>query len=191
MKSAPMSRGRFVLLSSGGLNLRIPAVQIGEPFYGGRTDLVTQDVALDAAGLTRQSSALATLTDKPLAQSPEPTAQLRPDELLPDPTLIPALRVLPGTFVVQQGGEGATATLLLRGGEIDRTEIDGVPAEDLGGHFDFSRLATAGFAALTTAPALDLIAGAQPLQTLDADGGSRLTPHCTRPNVSPRPDLHG
>ncbi|HZE75113.1 MAG TPA: TonB-dependent receptor [Gemmatimonadales bacterium] len=55
-----------------------------------------------------------------------------------------ALRQVPGVQVVQGGGFGAATSLFVRGGESDYTKvlIDGVPANDPGGAFDFGSLTT-------------------------------------------------
>ncbi len=55
-----------------------------------------------------------------------------------------ALRQVPGVQVVQGGSFGAATSLFVRGGESDYTKvlIDGVPANDPGGAFDFGSLTT-------------------------------------------------
>lgn len=58
--------------------------------------------------------------------------------------LLDALRQVPGAAVVQGSSFGSQASLFLRGGESDYTLvlIDGVPANDPGGFFDFGTLTT-------------------------------------------------
>ena len=58
--------------------------------------------------------------------------------------LVSALRLMPGTFVVQDGQRGAQSSLFVRGGNSDSNKIllDGVSAGDLGGRFDFGPLST-------------------------------------------------
>ena len=55
-----------------------------------------------------------------------------------------ALRASPGVQVVQTARRGGVTSLFVRGGESDYTKvlIDGVPANDAGGSFDFSDLTT-------------------------------------------------
>ena len=57
-----------------------------------------------------------------------------------------ALRLAPGAQVMQQGGQGGGTQLFLRGGNSNfaKVVVDGVPVNDLGGYFDFSRLTTTG-----------------------------------------------
>ena len=56
------------------------------------------------------------------------------------------LRTVPGVQVVQTGPRGGTTSLFVRGGNsnFNKVLIDGVPANDIGGAFDFAQLATAG-----------------------------------------------
>lgn len=56
------------------------------------------------------------------------------------------LRLVPGAQIAQNGGRGGTASLFIRGGNatFNKVLIDGVPANDIGGTFDFAQLATAG-----------------------------------------------
>lgn len=60
--------------------------------------------------------------------------------------LLEALRTVPGAAVVQTGARGGATSLFVRGGASNfaKVLIDGVPANDIGGAFDFSDLATAG-----------------------------------------------
>jgi iron complex outermembrane receptor protein/vitamin B12 transporter len=60
--------------------------------------------------------------------------------------LFEPIRTVPGVSVVQTGARGGTASLFVRGGNsnFNKVLIDGVPANDIGGSFDFSDLATTG-----------------------------------------------
>jgi iron complex outermembrane receptor protein/vitamin B12 transporter len=60
--------------------------------------------------------------------------------------LLEPLRTVPGAEVVQIGGRGGTTSLFVRGGSsnFNKILIDGVPANDIGGGFDFADLATTG-----------------------------------------------
>ncbi len=55
-----------------------------------------------------------------------------------------ALRQVPGAHVVQTGSFGAATSLFLRGGQSDYVKVlvDGVPANQPGGSYDFSALTT-------------------------------------------------
>ncbi len=84
-----------------------------------------------------------------------PQAQVGAPITVLDATLIDALgntdvleplRNVPGAAIVQLGGRGGTTSLFLRGGASNFTKvlIDGVPANDIGGAFDFADLSVTG-----------------------------------------------
>ncbi len=59
--------------------------------------------------------------------------------------MLEALRLVPAAQIVQVGQRGGATSLFLRGGESNFTKvlIDGIPANDIGGGFDFSQLTLA------------------------------------------------
>jgi iron complex outermembrane receptor protein/vitamin B12 transporter len=60
--------------------------------------------------------------------------------------VLEAIRLVPGTSVVQTGARGGATSVYTRGGasNFNKVLIDGVPANDIGGAFDFSDVATTG-----------------------------------------------
>ncbi len=60
--------------------------------------------------------------------------------------LLEALRQVPGLAVVQTGERGGTTSVFARGGSSDfnKVLIDGIPANDIGGEFEFANLAASG-----------------------------------------------
>ena len=60
--------------------------------------------------------------------------------------VLEALRTVPGIQVLQTGQRGGTAALFVRGGAADfnKVLVDGIPANDIGGAFDFGSLSAAG-----------------------------------------------
>jgi vitamin B12 transporter len=62
------------------------------------------------------------------------------------PDVADALRLVPGVEVAQTGQRGGTTSVFVRGGDSDfnKVLIDGIPANDIGGAFDFANLATNG-----------------------------------------------
>ena len=60
--------------------------------------------------------------------------------------VLEAVRLVPGVQVVQTGQRGGTTSVFVRGGNanFNKVLIDGVPADDIGGAFDFATLATTG-----------------------------------------------
>ena len=67
-------------------------------------------------------------------------------EALNKPDVLEALRLVPGAQIVQTGQRGGPTSLFLRGGNSSFTKVlmDGMPANDIGGGFDFSQIDTAG-----------------------------------------------
>ena len=163
--------GRFLLLTSASINTQQFKPQVGEPFYAGRTDLLSFDIALDTAAITPQSSTQQTGLDTPLQQLAAPTAQIAPDRLLTEATPLLELSALPGAFLVQLGQTASPATLFLRGAPVDKLLLDGTAIERLGGGFDLGRLTSTGLSAIASRPALELTPGPNPLDGLDADAG--------------------
>ena len=67
-------------------------------------------------------------------------------ETLGKPDVLEPLRTVPGAQVVQTGGRGGITSLFVRGGSsnFNKVLVDGVPANDIGGGFDFGDLGTTG-----------------------------------------------
>ncbi len=67
-------------------------------------------------------------------------------EALNKPDLLESIRLVPSAQVVQNGARGGVTSVFLRGGNsnFSKVLIDGVPANDIGGGFDFSQLQTTG-----------------------------------------------
>jgi iron complex outermembrane receptor protein/vitamin B12 transporter len=65
---------------------------------------------------------------------------------LATPDVASAIRLVPGVNIVQSGNRGGGTSLFVRGGEsrFNKVLIDGVPANDIGGLFDFADLDTTG-----------------------------------------------
>jgi iron complex outermembrane receptor protein/vitamin B12 transporter len=57
------------------------------------------------------------------------------------------LRIQPGAQVTRSGQLGGTTSLFVRGGPSDANKvlIDGIPANDIGGNFEFANLSASGF----------------------------------------------
>ena len=113
-------------------------------FYAGRLDTIERDLVLEPEWARESIVVTATGTPTPQAQTSSATTVLGQSELSLRSDLVSALRMMPGTFVVQTGQRGAQSSLFIRGGDSDANKIlvDGVEAGDLGGRFDFGPLAT-------------------------------------------------
>jgi iron complex outermembrane receptor protein/vitamin B12 transporter len=98
---------------------------------------VRQDIVVTAtagAVSSAQVGASVTVLDASLLESLGSTELLEP------------LRSVPGVAVVQTGQRGGITSLFIRGGSsnFNKILIDGMPANDIGGAFDFASLTTTG-----------------------------------------------
>ncbi|HUX27255.1 MAG TPA: TonB-dependent receptor plug domain-containing protein, partial [Terracidiphilus sp.] len=131
-------QGRFFLAVSakGFRQLETP------DFYAGRLDSIERSIVLEPEWVRQSIVVTATGTPTPQPQTSVSTSVLGPLDLALRDGLVSALRLMPGTFVVQSGQRGAQSSLFIRGGDSDSNKIlvDGVSAGDLGGRFDFGPL---------------------------------------------------
>jgi iron complex outermembrane receptor protein/vitamin B12 transporter len=132
--------GRFFLLVSAKSfrQLETPS------FYAGRLDAVERNIVLEPEWVRESIVVTATGTPTPQPQTSEATSVLGPVDLALRDDLVSALRLMPGTTVVQSGQRGAATSLYMRGGDSNANKIllDGVDATDMGGTYDFGPLST-------------------------------------------------
>lgn len=106
------------------------------------------DVTLQIGPLRQEIVVSATGTELPKAQVGASVSVIDPDQLQASNKLdvFEALRLVPGTQVVQTGQRGGTTSIFVRGGNADfnKVLIDGIPANDIGGEFEFANLSTGG-----------------------------------------------
>ena len=138
--------GRFTLLGSAGGYL--PG--IGEDFYAGATEVVTHDVVLSTTTVRQETSVTASGRPTPWQQLTAPVTLIEPTDLATRIGIVNELRQSPGVNVVQTGQTGALTSLFIRGGPSDGNKVlvDGVPAEDVGGSFDFGTVSSTGLASV-------------------------------------------
>jgi iron complex outermembrane receptor protein/vitamin B12 transporter len=88
--------------------------------------------------------ATATGTPTPQPQTSEATSVLGPLDLALRDDLVNALRLMPGTVVIQTGEMGAQSAMAVRGGNSDGNKIllDGISVDDMGGRFDLGPLSS-------------------------------------------------
>jgi iron complex outermembrane receptor protein/vitamin B12 transporter len=127
--------GRFTLLGSAGGYLP----SIGHDFYGGATDVLQQDVVLSAVTVQQAVSVTATDIPTPVPQLTVPVSVIPGNSLATQVGIIDTLRQTPGVFLAQSGQGGSVTSLFLRGGNstANLVLVDGMPAEDVGGTFDY------------------------------------------------------
>ena len=138
--------GRFTLLSSA------PTFtpNIGQDFYGGRSDVLTRNVSLEIKAITSQVTVTTTGTPTPIQQVSSAVTLIPQVDLSTRIGIIDDLRQSPGVAVVQTGQTGGVTSLFVRGGNSDANKVlvDGIPAEDVGGRFDLGTVSSTGLTGL-------------------------------------------
>jgi vitamin B12 transporter len=116
--------------------------------FVGTAGHVTIEVGLQIGAVTQQVVVTASAGEVPQSQVGAAITVLDSTlvETLGNTELLEPLRTVPGTAIVQAGGRGAATSIFVRGGASNFTKVlvDGVPANDIGGAFDLSDLATTG-----------------------------------------------
>ena len=140
--------GRFNIAASGG-TFRLT---LGEGLYAGALDVVQRDIVLRPQGVEQRIVVTATGTPTPQAQVSSAVSVIPEQSLVTRSEILDELRLMPGTDVVQTGQYGGATSLFIRGGNSDANKIiiDGIPAEDVGGRFDFGNVSSTGLASIET-----------------------------------------
>jgi vitamin B12 transporter len=119
-----------------------------EPVYAGPGTRASVEVVLEVGPLHQDVVVTAEAGGVLQSQTGAPVTVIDSAtlEALNKPDVLEALRLVPGAQIVQVGQRGGGTSLFLRGGNSNFTKvlIDGMPANDIGGGFDFSQLDTAG-----------------------------------------------
>lgn len=138
--------GRFLLLTSASTF----TPNIGQDFYGGRTDVVTRNVTLEIASVTTAVTVTATGIPTPIQQVSSPVTLIPQSDLATQVGIVDDLRQSPGAAAVQTGQYGGATSLFVRGGNSTANKVlmDGIPAEDVGGVFDFGNVSSTGLTGL-------------------------------------------
>jgi vitamin B12 transporter len=138
--------GRFFLLTSSAQFF--PG--IGAGFYGGSTDEITQNIVLEAASVHEDVTVTATGLPTPVEQTSAAVTLIPEADLATLAGVADAMRQSPGVDVVQTGQAGGVTSLFVRGGNsaANQVLIDGIPADDVGGTFDFGTVSTTGLAGM-------------------------------------------
>jgi len=113
-------------------------------FYAGRLDSIERNIVLEPEWVRESIVVSDTGTPTPQPQTSSATSVLGPLDLALRDDLTSALRLMPGTVVVQEGQMGAQTSLFIRGGNSDANKLlfDGIDAGDMGNQFDFGPLST-------------------------------------------------
>ncbi len=140
--------GRFLLITSAnGLS-----PQVSEPFYGRQLDVVARDLTMTLSPVRESISVTATGTPTPVEQVSASVAVVPQEALQTRVGIVQELRLQPGVALVSTGQYGAATSLFVRGGASDanKVTIDEVPANDVGGVFDFGTVSSTAVRALET-----------------------------------------
>lgn len=140
------SAGRFNLMASG----RGFGIYLSESFYGGDLDLLSRNITLTIAARKEEVSVTATGLPTPVEQISAAVSLISADDLKTREFAAPELRLQPGVTVMQTGQNGGQTSIFVRGANSDANKvlIDGVPANDVGGSFDFGLLSPTAMSGL-------------------------------------------
>jgi vitamin B12 transporter len=147
-------RGTFTFanVSAGRYQLRVEATAFQTrttgPIFVGSDSHATVDVMLPIGPLQQDVVVTASASEVPQAQVGSPVSVIDRETLdaLAKPDVLDSLRLVPGVQVVQTGQRGGTTSIFVRGGNanFNKVLIDGVPANDIGGGFEFADLPVTG-----------------------------------------------
>ncbi len=117
---------------------------VGQEFFARTLDVVEKDVVLAANTVRQDITVTATGIPTPLPQLTAPVTVLDGTAFALDIGVAEELRQTLGAFVVQTGQTGGVTSLFMRGGDstANLVLIDGVPADDVGGTFDFGTVSS-------------------------------------------------
>jgi vitamin B12 transporter len=119
-----------------------------EQVYAGAGERRTVDATLQVGALQQAVVVTAATDAVPQSQTGAPITVIDDEtlEALNKPDLLEALRLVPGSQIVQTGARGGNTSLFIRGGNsnFNKVLVDGIPTNDIGGGFDFAQVAIAG-----------------------------------------------
>lgn len=140
--------GRFRLVTAAATF----ATGIGQDFYGGRTDVLTRDVTLKINTVAADVTVTATGIATPIEQTSSAINLVPFSALQERVNVVDDLRQSAGVSAVQSGQYGGVTSLFIRGGNSDanKVTVDGITAEDIGGRFDYSNVASTALDGIET-----------------------------------------
>ena len=124
----------------------LPAV--GADFYGGATDVLTADVVLAKNTVRQEITVTATGIPTPLPQLTAPMTVIAGEALETAAGCCGRDAAGAGRVPGADGATGGVTSLFLRGGNstANLVLIDGIPADDVGGMFDFGTVSSTAIA---------------------------------------------
>jgi iron complex outermembrane receptor protein/vitamin B12 transporter len=150
---------------------------------GGPTTL---DVLLQVSGLKQELVVSATGSQLPVAQVGASVTLIDSQDIQAENKLdaLENLRQVAGAQIVQTGERGGITSLFIRGGEssFNKILVDGAPANDIGGSFDFAQLSNGGVGSI------EVLEGANSV-LYGADGLAGVVNITTQHGTSAIPEL--
>ena len=145
-ESVKAGRYRVTVQSNGFANFD------GQAVFVSGTGVMTMDVSLQTGPLKQQIVVSATGSETPLSQVGSSVALINKQDIQAENKLdvLENLRQVSGAQIVQTSQRGGTTSLFIRGGEsaFNKIMIDGVPANEIGGGFDFAQLSNGGVSSI-------------------------------------------
>ena len=143
---------RFVAIQTGLYRIEADASGFSTgrsaPVVVGASADIRVTLVLQIGPLAQHVVVTASATEVPLSQVGSPVTVIDAARLqdLAKSDVLESLKTVPGTFVLQTGQRGGQTDIFVRGGapDFNKVLIDGVPANDIGGAFDFGILSAAG-----------------------------------------------
>jgi vitamin B12 transporter len=121
---------------------------VGQDVFVNGSGVTTIDVSLQTGPLKQEVVVSATGSETPISQVGASVALIGGEDIQAENKLdvLEDLRQVSGAQIVQTGQRGGIASLFIRGGEssFNKIMIDGVPANYVGGGFDFAQLSNGG-----------------------------------------------
>ncbi|MGA7238111.1 MAG: TonB-dependent receptor [Bryobacteraceae bacterium] len=121
---------------------------VGPDVFVSGSGVTTENVSLQTGALKQEIVVSATGSEMPLAQVGASVALVSNEDIQAENKLdvLENLRQVSGAQIVQTSQRGGITSLFIRGGEstFNKVMIDGVPANDIGGTFDFAQLSNGG-----------------------------------------------
>lgn len=125
---------------------------IGTEVYVSGSGATIINISLQTGILKQEIVVSATGSEMPISQVGSSVALITGDDIQAENKLdvLENLRQVSGGQIIQTGQRGGATSLFIRGGEAsyNKVMIDGVPANDIGGYFDFSQLSNGGVSSI-------------------------------------------
>jgi vitamin B12 transporter len=142
----------FSSVSSGRYHVEAQAAgfarYVGQEVFVGSNGTTSIDVLLQITALKDETVVSATGSQIPVSQVGASVSLIDSQDIQAENKLdvLENFREVAGAQIVQTGQRGGVTSLFIRGGEssFNKILVDGVPANDIGGGFDFAQLSNSG-----------------------------------------------